>query len=117
VKDYSDSADAQNRADTKLAVDISRAEQYVISYTSNLFAQYEQVPDAVKTAVILLSEQYAVRAKASSGVYKSETFDDYAYTMGDQTGIDYDALGLVALLDGYVVEKSKGTVALQLRKL
>ena len=37
VRDYTDRPSVKERADAKLSVDISRAEQYVISYTHNRF--------------------------------------------------------------------------------
>ena len=37
VRDYSEIPSVQKRSDTRLAVDIARAEQYVITYTHNTF--------------------------------------------------------------------------------
>ena len=37
VRDYTEIKSVQERNDTRIAVDISRAEQYVISYTNNAF--------------------------------------------------------------------------------
>lgn len=38
VREYSDIKAVQERTDERIAVDISRAEQYVISYTNNDFS-------------------------------------------------------------------------------
>ena len=38
VRDYSDIKAVRERTDERIAVDISRAEQYVISYTNNDFS-------------------------------------------------------------------------------
>ena len=59
VREYSEMEAVQQRSDTRLAVDIARAEQYVVTYTHNKFEDYEEIPPPVKTAVILLAEAYA----------------------------------------------------------
>ena len=105
------------RTDAKLAVDITRAEQYVIAYTKNDFADNEKFPEVpvpVKTAVILLAEHYGFKAK-TGGMMKSETYDDYSYTAAEGTLIDL--LDLRPLLDAFVVTTPKGGVTMKLRKL
>lgn len=125
LKAYSDVAAVQSRANTKLVVDIFRAEQRVIALTNNTFDQvddegediYRTIPEPVKTAVILLAESYAKKVADSSAAstLKSETFDDYSYT-AENTVITEDDLGLDDLLRDYIVETS-GTVRLRIRKL
>ena len=118
VKEYSDRPVIAQRADAKLAVDITRAEQYVIAYTNNNFAddtQFPEIPAAVKTAVILLAEHYGFAAKSGGGLMKSETYDDYSYTAAE--GSLVDLLDLRALLDEYVITAPKGGVTFKLRKL
>ena len=51
VREYSELPAVQQRSDTRLIVDIARAEQYVITYTHNSFKDAEELPQAVKTAV------------------------------------------------------------------
>ena len=114
VREYTDRAGVKARSDTKLAVDITRAEQYVIAYTNNDFQAARQIPDAVKTAVILLAEHYGGMAK-SGGTMKSESFDDYSYTAAEGTLIDL--LDLRPLLDEFVLPTPKGSVTMKLRKL
>ena len=48
VREYSELPAVQSRSEARLAVDIARAEQYVITYTHNDFAE-EALPLAVKT--------------------------------------------------------------------
>ena len=55
VRDYSEIPSVQKRSDTRLAVDIARAEQYVITYTHNTFESYKEIPPSIKTAVLILS--------------------------------------------------------------
>ena len=122
VKDYSELPAVQSRTQARLKMDISRAEQYVITYTHNRFEKYEEVPAPVKTAVILLAEAYASHAhlmvKTGGGAFKSETFDDYAYTAGDSSFSELvDALDLAALLDDYVIAEPRNGVTLRMRKL
>lgn len=118
VKEYSDRPAVQQRADAKVAIDITRAEQYIIAYTNNDFsdaAKYPDVPAAVKTAAILLAEHYGFTAKSGGGVMKSETFDDYSYTAAE--GSLVDLLDLGPLLDEFVVTAARSGVTMKLRRL
>lgn len=122
VKAYTDYPTVKSRADEKLAVDISRAELRVIDYTNNRFedaTKYPVIPESVKTAVILIAEMYAFNAAEGAegkGGYKSETFDDYSYTLAD-TNAKLDNLDLGPLLDEYINLKSRNGVTMKLRKL
>lgn len=118
VKEYSDFEDVQARSDAKLAVDIRRAESYIIKYTNNDFLDEkyaESIPEDVKVADILLAEYFGHNISII-GSKKSETFDDYSYT-NDDSAIDVTALGLDTLLDPYVVTKATGKVTMRMRKL
>lgn len=122
IREYSETPAVQQRIDTRLAVDISRAEQYVVTYTHNRFEDYEQVPPPVKTAVILLAEAYASHANmmkvTGGGAFKSENFDDYGYTVGDTAFADMvNALDLAALLDDFVITAPRNGVTLRMRRL
>ncbi len=119
VKDYSEIKAVQQRTDARLRIDISRAEQYVISYTHNDFSEYNTIPSAVKNAVILLAENYAHAAVMSSKQEKSETFDDYSYTAFSSADISADVsnLGLDSLLDEYVKVKARGNVTMRMTVL
>ncbi len=123
VREYTEIEAVQQRSEARLKVDISRAEQYVITYTHNKFDGDIEVPAPIRTAVILLAETYASYAnqmkKTGGGAMKSETFDDYAYTAGDFSFEDLvKALDLSALLDDFAVTSSaSGGVAFRMRKL
>ena len=126
VKAYSEYTQVQQRSPERLAVDIMRAEQYVIAYTNNAFAEYEKIPQPVKTAVLLLAEAYAYNSSAAVGIdgkstggrrMKSEAFADYRYTAEDGAGIDLDSLDVKLLLDPYVIALPRNGVTLRMRKL
>jgi hypothetical protein len=122
VKAYTDIEAVRQRSDAKLEIDISRAEQYVITYTHNRFTDCDEIPTPVRTAVILLAEAYALYANilkaTGGGAYKSETFDDYSYTAGENSFEDtIKALDLAALLDDYVIDTPNNGVTMRLRKL
>lgn len=116
VREYSEIAAVQQRSDARLRVDISRAEQYVITYTHNSFEDREEIPAAVKTAVLILAEAYGHNAVVAAKEVKSETFDDYSYTT-EAKQISAEALDLAALLDEFVVTEPRNGVTLRMRKL
>lgn len=122
VKAYTDYPTVQSRTDAKLQIDISRAEQYIISYTNNRFEdneKYPAIPEQVKTAVILVAEMYAFNAAQGAegkGAYKSESFDDYSYTL-EETTVKLDNLLLGPLLDDYVIKEARNGVTMRMRKL
>lgn len=119
VKEYTDSDKVKSRSDEKLAIDIMRAEKYVIFHTHNKFdaEEYdESLPQDVKTALVLLAESYAMKAiQVKNGNLKSESFDDYSYTIDDTD--DLEKLGLGVLLEDYVLPISNGSATIKLRKL
>lgn len=116
VRDYSEIKSVQGRTDARLVIDIARAEQYVISYTGNDFSEYEEIPQNVKTAVILLAETYGYNSAVSAKDLKSETFDDYSYT-ADTSLKNFDDIGLKPLLEDYMKDKDGGSIVMRLRRL
>lgn len=116
VREYSEIPAVQKRSDARLTVDIARAEQYIITYTHNSFKDMEEVPQAVKTAVLILAEAYAHNAIVAAKEVKSETFDDYSYT-AESTQISVEALDLAALLDDFIITEPRNGVTLRMRKL
>lgn len=118
VRDYSEIPAVQQRSEARLMVDIARAEQYVITYTHNRFTDEEEIPQAVKAAVIILAEAYARNAtsKFITQGLQSETFDDYSYTAADGS-VDYAGLGLAGLLDDFVIAEPTHGVTLRMRRL
>jgi len=118
VREYSSYADVKARDDEKLDIDILRAEQAVIAYTNNKLEgdEYTALPKNIRTAVILLAENFAHVAFQASREYKSETMDDWSYTSNDSR-ISISDLGLESLLDEYKQAASSGNVFFRLRKL
>lgn len=116
VKEYSEIPAVQQRSDARLTVDIARAEQYVITYTHNSFEEFKEIPQAVKTAVLILSEAYGHNSAIAAREVKSETFDDYSYTT-EMSQINLEALDLAALLEEYVKKEPRNGVTLRMRKL
>ena len=104
VREYSEIPAVQKRSDARLTVDIARAEQYIITYTHNSFKDMEEVPQAVKTAVLILAEAYAHNAIVAAKEVES-------------TQISVEALDLAALLDDFVITEPRNGVTLRMRKL
>lgn len=120
IREYTSSKNVEVRTDSQLAYDIARAEKYVIFHTHNRFdsEEYENgLPSDVTMAVILLAEAYAKQAiTQKEGAVKSETFDDYSYTVDTESDIA-DSLGLGTMLAEYVLPEDCGKVVMNLRKL
>lgn len=116
VRDYSENTSIQTRSDKRLEMDIARAEQYIISYTHNKFEDVVEVPSSVKTAAILLAESYAKEAVLASKTVKSESFDDYSYTLSDAVNKP-NGLELAALLDEFVRADGRKNINMKMRKL
>lgn len=119
VIDYTSSEKVKERGDSKLTFDIARAEKYVIFHTHNRFTAPEynySIPPDVTMAIILLAEAYAKQACIQKeGAMKSETFDDYSYTVDDANLAE--KLGLGALLEEYILPEDSGKIIMKLRKL
>lgn len=116
LREYSDLKQVQERTDARLTVDISRAEQYILTLTHNDFSTYTEVPQEVKTATLLLAEAYGYNAALKTKSIKSETLDDYSYT-AEYAAISIDELDIAALLDKYVVAAPRNGVSMRMRKL
>lgn len=116
VREYSEIKAIQNRSDTRLKIDISRAEKYVLTLTHNDFGAYDTIPDEVRAAVIILAEYYGNYAATIAKEKKSETFDDYSYQSNDaETNIEN--LDISSLLDDYIINEPKNGVNMRMRKL
>lgn len=119
VKDYTEFQEVKDRDDKKLTVDIARAEHWVINYCNNRFddEKYPEIPEPVKTAVILLAEAYAHNAvEVTRARLKSETFDDYSYT-AESAVLSVKDLDVASLLDDYTIAQPQNGVTMRLRKL
>lgn len=108
VKIYSSESIVQRRTTEQLQFDISRAESLILAYTRNKSLlddeAYPTIPEAIKTATILLAEHYGVTA-VNKG-YTSESFDDYSYSKDASATVDVSSLGLGYLLDEFIVSGS-----------
>lgn len=116
VKTYTDHKEIAERSNEKLKTDIFRAEQKVISITHNNFdsEELEKIPESVKIAVMILAEAYANNSiEKSKKQIRSETFDDYSYSL-DSGIIDIDSLDLDYLLKDYMLEVGSGNVILRM---
>lgn len=119
VREYTDHEEVKSRSDTKLRVDITRAEQRVISITHNLFDRDSdaEIPDRVKIATIICADAYAKNSieKAKKQI-KSETFDDYSYS-AESGCINMDELDIYDLIKDYVIAESRGNIFLRISAL
>ncbi len=118
---YTEIPGVKSRPADKLAFDIFRAEQKVIAKTNNMFddEKYSEIPEPVKKAVILIAEMYArnaVEAGKEHPNVKSETFDDYSYTVSDAI-TDADDLDIDDLLSDYVLPVGRGKTVMRIRRL
>lgn len=116
LRGYTNYPSVKKRTDAQLAVDIQRAVAAIVNYTHNDFSESNKIPDNVKTACLLLSEAYAYNAMTASKEMKSETFDDYAYTVND-TLVSIPDLNLSPLLDEYVMPVKSGKAVMSIRRL
>ena len=105
VREYTTYESVKAREDAQLRLDIVWAEAYVCKYCHQRFENYETMPEDVILALLMVAEHHAAQAAAGAeghGLYKSETLDDYSYTIQDtQSAIDNMLLG--PLLDDYIV--------------
>lgn len=119
VKAYTDHKEVAARDEEKLKLDIARAELKVIRITRNQFRdeEYPVIPEDVRLAVVLAADAYAKNAveKARKQI-KSETFDDYSYTVGTAE-VDLASLGLEELLEAFIVAPERGNTVMRLRRL
>jgi len=116
VKAYSDLGNVKKREDCKLTVDIARAEQTVITRTNNRFDADMVIPEPVRLAVILIAEYFADKAIRGNREYKSESFDDYSYTVADSaSGISW--IEIDPLLEDFCIKESRSAVVMKMRKL
>lgn len=129
LKQYTELELVKNRADRRLEIDITRAELKVISYTNNDFRDApDEVMADVRIATLLIAEAIAFNSaklaleytdpstgKPVAGKIKSESFDDYNYTLADgDAGITVESLDLGPLLDPYVIPKETGTTTMRI---
>ena len=86
----------------------------VIQYTSHEDVLKRPVE---KMAVILLAEAYAKNSiEATKKQIRSETFDDYSYSVESGT-VDIEGLDIDDLLAEYVLAKGRGKTVVRMRAL
>ena len=124
LRKYSENQRVQQREDARLAIDIARAELDVIRHVRHRFQdadRFPEIPEQVIIAVKLLAEMYAIAAPDSvgtSGNFRSESFDDYSYSLADTASkkVDLDLSSLLdEFIDGGITPQSP--VNMKLRKL
>lgn len=117
---YSEYEKVQNRDINKLTLDISRAESYIIKRTNNDFSdseKYPVIPEDIKTAVILITEFYAISATTDPQKrMQSETFKDYSYTISESMQ-SVDDIDIDGLISPYINPASRGTLDFKMRRL
>lgn len=88
------------------SVMINLAESKIIAYCHHDFSdeKYPEIPMAVKNATYILAEAFCYNdRRQTTGVIKSETYDDYSYTIeSSEISTDFDVLGIATLLKPYV---------------
>ncbi len=122
VKSYTEFEDVKNRSDDKIAFDISRAEMHVMAYTNNKEflddEKYPEIPEEVKSAVIILAEAFAHNAVTKTNTKKSESFDDYSYTAESSIADIPSVFNEISpLLEDYMLAKANNTLNFRMRKL
>ncbi|WP_214788639.1 DUF3199 family protein [Exiguobacterium sp. s21] len=117
VKAYSTFDEVKERADTQLEVDIMQAEADVFAFVGHEFplGEYPSLPAPVRSALLLLSEHYALVRGDESLVkgFKSEKLKDYSYTKGDNATLAGKP-EIANLLRAYVKGGSGGGVRLRI---
>lgn len=117
VKAYTSFDEVKERTDPQLEVDIMQAEADVFAYVGHEFplVDYPIFPPRAKTALLLLSEHYALVRGDESLVkgYKSEKLKDYSYTKGDNATLAGKP-EIANLLRAYVKGGSGGGVRLRI---
>lgn len=121
VRDYTIHKAVKAREDWRLRTDITRAESYIISRTRNDFSdltKFPAIPENVKIATLLLAELHALNATSagSSGLFRSESFDDYSYTKAEADSW-WSNLSLGELLDEYICAEPSGNKFMRMRKI
>lgn len=116
VQQYSEIEAVQKREPHRLETDIARAQSYIINYTHDDFKLYLDLPTAVKTAALLIAEAYAYNSAIAANSIKSETFDEYSYTV-ETSQIEIESLDVSALLAPYVRPVTHNDITLRLRRL
>lgn len=115
---FTEHDEVKNKSVVKTTVMISLAESKIIAYCKHDFSdeeKYPELPDDVKNATLILADALCYNDSLNiSGKLKSETYDDYSYTMDvSEVSTDFDSLGISTLLDPYVIPDDYGDLFLR----
>ena len=109
--EFTERSEVQKKSPAKIAVMISLAESKIISFCKHDFSNdddYPNVPQDIKNATLILADALCYNdSLRTSGVVKSESFDDYSYTVDvEEVSTDFDVLGISTLLEPYALDNS-----------
>lgn len=115
LRSFTEHNEVNEKTDDKLAVMISIAERKVIDYCKHDFTseEYElSLPQDVKNAVLIIADSLSYNDSLRiTGSLKSESYDDYSYTVDvHEISTDFDILGVSSLLDPYVMDDTGGSL-------
>lgn len=104
---FTERTEVKNLTPLRTSVMINLAESKIIAYCHHDFSddvKYPELPESVKNATYILAEAFCYNdSRQTTGVIKSETYDDYSYTIeSSETSTDFDVLGIATLLKPYV---------------
>lgn len=117
---YTEFEAVKEREPTKLESDILQAEIELFNKAGHKFsdAKYSPLPAEVQLALIKLTEYYALVNSDESMIkgYKSESLENYSYTLSDGTGVSKPSIDL--LIADYVVKAApKRPISFKMRAL
>lgn len=110
---FTEHNEVKNKSSVKITVMIALAETKIIKYCKHDFSleKYPEIPADVKNATLILADALCYNDSLQlTGKLKSETFDDYSYTIDTvEVSTDFDILGISGLLAPYVLDESGNT--------
>lgn len=114
VIQFSEHECVHNKSIIKLETMISLAESKIIKYCHHDFSdeKYTELPADVKNAVLILADALSYNdSLRTSGKLKSESYDDYSYSVDvSEINTDFDSLDIASLLEQYVIDESEGNL-------
>lgn len=105
--EFSEHESVKSKSTIRLSAMISLAESKIIAFCKHDFSdedKYPELPLDVKNATLILADALCYNDSLQiSGTLKSETYDDYSYTVEvKEISTDFDILGIESLLKPYV---------------
>lgn len=110
---FTERDEVKNKSAVKVSAIISIAESKIKEYCKHDFTdeeKYPTVPKEVVNATLILADALCYNdSLRTSGILKSETYDDYSYTVDvSEISTDFDMLGISSLLKPYVSSEDSG---------